>query len=191
MNQHPDDTAAGRGRPSDSKRRGARTTWIALLLATLIPMASGTAQSPATSGIERLVAADARSSLESPDPVLRGEAALVVAQTGGLDVEYALLQLAESPEVETRHRAILALGLLATPNAILRLEGMLNDVEERAEPDGVVAAYALGIADPHKAGTAPARMLTLFPRGSWRRQHDCLMALLLGSQLDLVLDVAV
>lgn len=133
-----------------------------------------------TPGFDRIVACDAADHLDSKDPVVRGEAALVVAQSGGRDQEAKLLALAADPAVETRRRATIALGLLATPNAVRELEQRLATTDGRQGEDGAAAAFALGIVPPEAAGTAVARTLTLFRRGSWKRQHDVLIALLLG-----------
>jgi len=139
---------------------------------------SAFAQAPQASGIERLVTKDAASALYSADAETRGEAALIVARSGETQHEARLLELAEDPAPTARRRAILALGLLATPSAVDWLERSLRTVEGRSKDDGVVAAYALGLIPADRAETSVARTLALFQRGSWKRQHDVLVALL-------------
>lgn len=132
------------------------------------------------SGIERLVAADAAGKLSHQDAETRGEAAMIVATTGEIEHETVLITMAQDPEPEARHRATLALGLLATPNAITHLETRLRSVTERSKDDGAVAAYALGLVPSDRIDTSIARTLPRFERGSWKRQHDTLVALLLS-----------
>jgi len=141
---------------------------------------SGFAQAPITSGIERMVASDAVPLLESNDAETRGEAAMVVAATGGIKHEPALLEIAKDTDPAARHKGMLALGLLATPTAISQLEAQLRSIDGRTNDDGVAAAYALGCVPTDRVGTSVARTLILFGRGSWKRQHDVLVALLLG-----------
>ncbi|MEC8651347.1 MAG: HEAT repeat domain-containing protein [Planctomycetota bacterium] len=136
------------------------------------------AQAPAPSGIERLVAADAAAALWSRDAESRGEAALILAAQGSGRYEARLLELAEDRDPKARHRALLALGLLATPSAVDRLEATLRTSEGRSDDAGVCAAHALGSVPVDRVATSVARTLTLFPRGSWKRQHDVLVALL-------------
>ena len=158
--------------------RAAATGWAAVLGLTLALCGSAPAQR--TSGIERLVTADATRSLSSEDPVTRGEAALVVASADARRDEARLIELASDPAPAARRRAMLALGLLATPEAVQVLEDVLKTVEGRRSEDGVFAAYALGLVPVDQAGTSVARTLTLFRRGSWKRQRDVLLALLLA-----------
>ena len=136
------------------------------------------AQAPEASGIERLIAQDAARLLDHDAPEVRGEAALVVAASGDVRHEARLLELASDPAPAARRRALLALGLLATPAAVQHLERQLGTVDGRRGDDGVAAAYALGSVVPAQAQTSVARTLALFRRGSWKRQHDVLLALL-------------
>ncbi|MCK5943952.1 MAG: HEAT repeat domain-containing protein, partial [Planctomycetes bacterium] len=178
MNQRPDtvdDLRGPRTRAAGPSLRGAAGRCAAALLGCAL---CAFAQSPEASGIERLVATDADRELASKDPVTRGEAALIVASAGRVAHEARLLELAADPANAARHRATLALGLLATPNAIQHLEGQLRTVQQRSSEDGMVAAYALGLVPTGRVETSIARTLPLFRRGSWKRQHDTLLALL-------------
>src|SRR5690606_15866610 len=74
-------------------------------------------------------------------------------------------------------------GLLATPAAITFLETQLRTIEGRTNDDGVVAAFALGMVATDRIDTSVARTLPLFEHGSWKRQHDILIALLTGMTL--------
>jgi hypothetical protein len=141
---------------------------------------SAFAQSSGKSSMERMVADDAITQLRSNDPITRGEAAIIVAASGNAAHESRILELANDPRQEARHRAMLALGLLASPAAISQLETTLANSRDRTSDDGVIAAFALGMIPSDRIGTAVARTLPLFARGSWKRQHDVLSALLLG-----------
>ena len=125
-----------------------------------------------------MVANDAAAKLGDPDPVARGEAALIVASAGDTHSETRLLQLAEDDHAAAARRATIALGLLATPAAIDYLETRLRTVDSRSGPDGVAAAFGLGLVPPDRVATSAARTLAMFQRGSWKRQHDVLLALL-------------
>jgi len=150
---------------------------VAMLLACGL---SGIAQAPIASGLERMVAQDAAALLDHQDAEVRGEAAIVVASQGRIEHEAALLEIAADPKPAARHRGMLALGQLATPNAVHFLESHLRTNEGRSNPDGVAAAFALGCVPPANVDTSVARTLPLFERGSWKRQHEVLYALLLG-----------
>lgn len=141
---------------------------------------SAFAQAPITSGIERMVAHDATALLVSSDAETRGEAAIVVAASGAVGYEATLLEIAKDADPAARHRGMLALGLLATPAAVSFLESQLRSVEDRISEDGVTAAFALGCTAIDRVDTSIARTLPLFGRGSWKRQHDVLVALLLA-----------
>ena len=147
-------------------------------LALSIVATCGFAQHAAPRGIARLIAQDAARALSSDDPRVRGEAALLVAAGAGHDHEARLLALATDPAPAARRRALLALGLLATPVAVERLEAALRTADARSSDDGVVAAYALGLVPVERASTSVARTISRFRRGSWKRQHDALLALL-------------
>lgn len=154
------------------------SSWMRCAAALLATALCAIAQAPGASGIERMVAKDAAAQLDSKDPETRGEAALIVAASGSTAHENRLLALATDPAPAARRRATIALGLLATPNAVQHLEAQLRTVEARGSEDGVVAAYALGLVPVERIDTTIARTLTLFRRGSWKRQHDVLLALL-------------
>lgn len=162
--------------PASMPGRALLRSAVALLACALCAFA----QSPPTSGIERMVANDAVRQLASDDAETRGEAALIVAAAGRVEQEPRLLALADDPDPVASHRATLALGLLATPQAITHLEEELRTIEGRTSDKGVVAAFALGMVPTDKVDTSVARTLTLFEHGSWKRQHDILIALLIG-----------
>jgi hypothetical protein len=178
VNQRP--VAIAHVRDRRHRARGAtfvhRLGGCALVLLATALCAS--AQAPGASGIERMVAKDAAAELQSKDAETRGEAALIVAATGSVVHEARLLELAVDPAPAARRRATIALGLLATPTAVHHLEAQLRTVESRGSEDGVIAAYALGLVPVDRVDTSVARTLTLFRRGSWKRQHDVLLALL-------------
>ena len=173
MNQR----SLGKAREASTPRPGAARALASLGVALAL---CGSAHAQAASGIERLVTSDAARALASDDAVTRGEAALVVAIGGARRHQAEILELASDPAPAARRRALLALGLMATPEAVQRLEEELRTVEGREGLDGVFAAYALGLVPIDQAGTSVARTLTLFRRGSWKRQRDVLLALLLA-----------
>jgi len=127
-----------------------------------------------------MVAADVAQHLNSKDPEIRGEAAIVVAAAGHVAQELRLLEIANDPSPAASYRATLALGLLATPQAITYLEELLRTTAGRTSDQGVVAAFALGLVPTDRIETAVARTLTLFEHGSWKRQHDIFISLLIG-----------
>ncbi|MBL8756634.1 MAG: HEAT repeat domain-containing protein [Planctomycetes bacterium] len=159
-------------------RTFARQTCAGLLVAVLL---SGTAQ--AQDGLARIVADDALPKLSHSDPAVRGEAALVVAQRPDLAQQTALLALAKDEAPEARQRALVALGLLATPAAVAALGGVLADHGTRGDDDGIAAAFGLGLLPPGHADSTVAKVLSSFLQGSWKRQREPMLALLLAMQL--------
>lgn len=182
MNTSPSDCAP----PRTPRARATARCAILLALGALFAGAPcGTAQGPVLGpaptdllGIERLVAADAARHLESPLPACRGEAALIVATTGDPALEARLLTLADDRDPVTADRAAIALGLLATPGAVHALEQRIAAEDRGAR--AVAPAFALGLVPPDRAGSAIGRVLPTFARGSWKRQRDALLALLIG-----------
>ncbi len=134
-------------------------------------------------GIRRLVAVDAARLLHASDPVVRGEAALIVADTTSLTFHGALLEAAADPDPAARGRAIIALGLQATPGTAVVLDELLAKASDRTSPDGIAAAFALGLLPPDNAPAVTSRVLTGFLHGNLRRQREPLLALLLGMSL--------
>jgi hypothetical protein len=127
-----------------------------------------------------MVASDVVQRLGSNDAEIRGESAIIVAAAGRVELEPRLLELADDPSPAASHRATLALGMLATPQAVTYLEELLRTVEGRTSDKGVVAAFALGLVPNDRVATSVARTLTLFEHGSWKRQHDIFISLLIG-----------
>ncbi|MBX3464441.1 MAG: hypothetical protein KF830_14825 [Planctomycetes bacterium] len=141
----------------------------------------GIAQEPAPpDGLSRLVRADAARRLQDADPVLRGEAALVVAEGASPALHDALFAIATDRDQAARGRGLVALGLLASPDGAHLLDGLLADHATRATSDGVAAAFALGLQPPDLVPAVTSRVLTSFLQGSLRRQQPALLALLLG-----------
>ena len=157
--------------------RGWRTGVRALASALAIA-ACGFAQAP--DGLARLIADDSLAKLTHADPTVRGEAALITASRADQRQQATLLAMAKDPEPEARHRALLGLGLLATPAAIQGLESVLADHGTRSETDGVMAAFGLGLVPEARASTTWTRVLSSIAQGSWKRQRDTLLALLLA-----------
>jgi hypothetical protein len=143
----------------------------------------GIAQEPLTDGVQRLVAADAARLLRAADPVVRGEAALVVAELSAITFHEAVLEAATDDDAAARGRGIIALGLQATPGTAVVLDQLLASASDRTTPDGIAAAFALGLLPPDHAPAVTSRVLTGFVHGNRRRQQEPLMALLLGMSL--------
>ncbi|HEX5054714.1 MAG TPA: hypothetical protein VFZ65_23260 [Planctomycetota bacterium] len=118
--------------------------------------------------------------LADADPVVRGEAGLIVAAQADPIHHSAILHLARDDDVEARERGILALGLQATPGVTAVLDDLLCDYQTRTQPLGITAAFALGMLPPEHAPAMTSRILTSFLEGSLKRQRDTLLALLLG-----------
>lgn len=132
--------------------------------------------------VARLVATDAAGLLSHPDPVVRGEAALVLAAQRDPANHTALVAIARDPDEAARVRGLLALGLQQTPGVAEVLADQLQDLAERTKPAGLAAAFALGSLPPDQAPGLVTSVLTTFPQASWKRQHDVLAALLVGLQ---------
>ncbi|HEX6810194.1 MAG TPA: hypothetical protein VF384_01100 [Planctomycetota bacterium] len=130
--------------------------------------------------LARLVRAQSAQWLHHAHPVVRGEAALVVAAGGDPSFHAAIRALTTDPEEATKLRAILAMGCLAIPSSAVVLEEFLADHQSRVSHEGIVAAYALGMLPPEFASSATTRVLTSFTQTSWKRQRDVALALLLG-----------
>lgn len=131
-------------------------------------------------GVSRLVANDAARHLKDPDPVVRGEAALVVAAQSDPQFHSDILTIARDHAPAARLRGIVALGLQATPGTASVLDELLADQQTRTTPEGVAAAFALGLLPPDHAPATTSRVLSSFLHGNLRRQRDALLALLLG-----------
>jgi HEAT repeats len=177
VNELPTPPAAT-GRPAHPPRARA---WARLALAGAVLLCGfARGQDP---GSERMVARDAARLLAHRDPLVRGEAALVAAsvpnQTTDLPLQSALLRMARDPDADARHRAILALGLLGSPTAVQLLADRLGNLGTRGDADGPVLGYALGSL-PAGLGNARTEVLNQFVQGSFRRQRDTMLGLLLG-----------
>lgn len=133
--------------------------------------------------ITRLVLADTAPLLQHADPQIRGEAALVIARYADATQQALLLAMANSDDVASRHRARIALGLLGTPAAVQLLGDCLDDTGTRGEDDGTAAAFGLGLCPTATATTPTTRLLAAIAQGSWKRQRDTLLALLLAMSL--------
>lgn len=142
--------------------------------------ASARSQDPV---MARMVARDATALLRHADAHVRGEAALLAAASQERQRVDAILPLVADPDAACRHRALLALGVLGTATGVEALAGCLGDGSPRADSDAVVAAFALGIAPEETASAARSRQFAALVQGSWKRQHDRVLALLLGMSL--------
>lgn len=139
--------------------------------------------SEVTGGLARLVAADAARLLQAADPVVRGEAALVAAERSSPALHTAVLALCDDDDAAARGRAIVALGLQATPGTVVVLEQLLTEGAARTDADRTAAAFAVGLLPADRAGSLPNRVLSTFLRGNLRREREPLLALLLGISL--------
>ncbi len=140
----------------------------------------GFAQAQGDYGAARLVRAEAVLRLQHADPIVRGEAALVVAAGADASSQATIVAMTTDPEPPARLRAIVALGLLAIPASAAAFDQLLADPQSRVEPEGVAAAFALGIMPPDRAASITSRVLASFLHASWKRQREVVLALLLG-----------
>lgn len=125
----------------------------------------------------------ARVLLADPVPRIRGEAALVLA-AGRLGSDLvAIRRVAEEPEYESAHRALLALGILAAPGTSQVLVPLLPEPGARVDDRAVVAAFALALLPDEQGSAELASVLVRTRQGSFRRQQPLLHALALGSSV--------
>lgn len=155
----------------------ARAASACLLLHALSPAQAQVETSPSSD--DQMVAA-AQRLCRASDPIVRGEAALVLAGHGDTKHHLLVLSVAKDPAQEARLRGLLALGLLGAPGCEHVLREQIEGSSTRPQPEGVTAAFALGrLPDAH----APALVSDQLGRvlgASFKRQHDVLLALVLG-----------
>lgn len=132
------------------------------------------------SSVDRMVIAAAARDLTHADATVRGEAALIVAAQHAPEHTARLLGLAQDTEPASRQRALVAIGLAGAPGAVQLLAPLVADVNRRADAEGVIAAYALGLVPDDSAETTINSLLASMSQSSWRRQRDVLVALLLA-----------
>lgn len=147
--------------------------------AIALAVAGAAAQSPLPAD---LAARAAFRHLDSADPVARGEAGLLVAGQAGAATESRLLALADDPARAARLRGRIALGLCGTPTAVAALARMTAGGDDA--DDRIAAAYGLGLASGPNADSAITALLVGLQRGSWKRNREVVIALLLGMQRD-------
>lgn len=179
MNERSDPIAAATRPPAG--RAAALPHGLQLgLRAFLLVLACGFAH--AQDRLADLVVVDSRKFLQHADPVVRGEAALVVASAPPFGVQSELLALAIDPEPAARQRALIALGLLGTPAAVQFLGNVLTDTGTRGAADGTAAAFGLGLVPSDRTTTVVTQLLSAIAQSSWKRQRDTLLALLLAME---------
>lgn len=179
MNARSLDIADSRS-PSGGPQVAGSRSLAHTVRALLVVLACGFAHAQGT--LADLVAFDSQRCLQHADPEVRGEAALVVAGSPTPAVQDALLALAADPAPAARHRALVALGLLATPAAVQFLGKVLDDTGTRGEDDGVAAAFGLGLVPSERSTTVSTRILSAIAQSSWKRQRDTLLAMLLAME---------
>jgi hypothetical protein len=157
-------------------REAAR--WAALLSAVLLCDSARTQADSDT--VARLVANDAARQLSNADPVVRGEAALVLAARQNPQNHTAILAMAKDADEAAQLRGILALGLQASPGVANVLGDLLAEQAGRCKPPGIAAAFALGSLPPDHAPSVVNQLLTSFLQSSLKRQRDVMLALLQG-----------
>ena len=136
-------------------RLRAAARWTGLLSAVLV-CGSAHAQADGET-VSRLIAEDAAHQLQHPDPVVRGEAALIVAASRNPQFQTALLAVAKDSDEAAQLRGILALGLHASPGLASVLGDLLGDPATRTKAPGIAAAFALGSLPPDNAPTVVNR----------------------------------
>jgi hypothetical protein len=128
----------------------------------------------------RLIAAETAPLAQASDPLVRGEAALVLASTGGVRWHETVLAVAKDDDARARLRGILALGFLAAPGSETTLRELLAGSATRVRPEGIAAAFALGSMPDAAAPAATTDCLARFLGSNMKRQRDVLIALLGG-----------
>lgn len=161
--------------PNSTRARSRLAAAVASAL-----LLSGFAHSQDNDSVDRMVATAAARLLDHREPMVRGEAALVVAARRAAEHNPRLLMLAQDAASEARLRATLALGIAGTPGACQVLAPRLRNLGDRSGAEGVVAAYALGMLPEEIAGSTVSTLLASLRQGNWRRQRDVLVALLLA-----------
>ena len=167
------------GKPARARPRWWSDSHLCALLCLWLVCGSAHAQADGLA-VSRLVRAQAAQWLQHPHPIVRGEAALVVAASAEASLQNAIRTLTTDGDEQTRLRAILAMACLAAPTSVVVLEHFLEDHQARVSHEGVVAAYALGMMPADLGSSATTRVLTSFTQTSWKRQRDVVIALLLG-----------
>ena len=170
---------AGTARACGSSTGPRRGTLATLAFGLLCAFAQGQDQ-----GIDRLVASEAQRLLQHDDPIVRGEAALIVAAAKQREAQPLLLQLAADPAPQTRRRALIALGMIAAPDTVQFLDEQLRATSARGDEDAAAAAFALGMAPQTVSHSAQSGLFSSITKGSWKRQRDTLLAALLGIARD-------
>ena len=161
---------------SETARSGrARLAWRSLAAGLLWALLPGSV--PALPGQAPALVALTRDT----DPVLRGEAALLLAALGDGGTRTVLRGMLDDRDPQVRVRAILALGALAAPGADSELGAILAD---RDAPDLIreAAVYALGSLPDDRPTPAVDAFLARIGGGSHKRHRDTLAALLAGLQ---------
>lgn len=161
----------------DLARAAVRVGLLLLLLSNGSEPCSG--QSPESGlALDRLLYADAKEHLTDADPIVRGEAALVLAASGDRRAYPSILLIAKDRDDDASLRGILALGFLGAPGSEQFLAHLLDDRDLRTEPRGLAAAYALARLPQDQAASALARELSRLSESSYKRQREVLLALL-------------
>lgn len=127
---------------------------------------------------ERLLYADAKAHLQSTEPEIRGEAALVLAASGDPHAYPAVLEIAQQRESEASLRGLVALGYLAVPGTAIALESAYEREGGKATPTAVCAAFALASLPGAQGDEAVTQLLSRLSEHSWKRQGDVLLAVL-------------
>jgi len=144
-----------------------------------LPLGALPAQDPELL-VEPAIRARLNELLDHENPELRGEAALAAAAISrNQDIYSTVLAMAEDKEAAARHRAILAVGLLASPGAEVFLGGLLQK-SQPTSTERLLAALALGMLPEETSAPALDEFLNRTLGNSVKRHRDALVCLLLG-----------
>ncbi|MEC7584628.1 MAG: hypothetical protein VYE77_09935 [Planctomycetota bacterium] len=142
------------------------------------PATNATSQQSRTSPTARLLVADAARWIQSKDPTIRGEAALVLASQPSDRHRDHIAEVARAEPLPARLRGILALGYLGMPGNELYLEQLIDQSRTRAQPDGIAAAFSIGTLPPERLTSTITTYLSRVVGMSLTRQGGILLALL-------------
>ncbi|MBK8977292.1 MAG: hypothetical protein IPM29_15380 [Planctomycetes bacterium] len=165
--------------PSDSARTG-RAAAALVALAVALPAQTGGVPHVA---VDTEFADAVRSNVQSQDPELRSEAALVLALCGAPTDAGSIRDAATTlRDADDRARGLLAVAVLAAPGAEATLGAVFDDADPR---DALrhVAAFALGLLPEDHLAPALDRYFATLRGANHTRERDTVASVLIAATL--------